>query len=83
MRPLGGSGEDRRRARAATPDELANLGVDTWAQALLAWALADERIDCVIPATKRPARARENARAGSIPRLDDEQRALVERIAAS
>jgi diketogulonate reductase-like aldo/keto reductase len=81
MRPLGGSGEEHRRRRALSDGERAALGVETWAQALLKWALADERIDCVIPATSRPERARENAAAGDGARFSREQRALVERMA--
>jgi diketogulonate reductase-like aldo/keto reductase len=81
MRPLGGSGADHRRRIGPSREELAALGVETWAQALLAWALADERIDAVIPATRRPERAAENARAGFLPPLAPEQRALVEGIA--
>lgn len=81
MRPLGGSGEDRRRRVELAPEQRAELGVEDWPQALLKWALADERIDCVIPATKTPERARANARAGGGPRLTAEQRALVERLA--
>jgi diketogulonate reductase-like aldo/keto reductase len=79
MRPLGAG---RLVGAHATAEELAALGVETWPQALLKWALSDERVDVVIPATKRPERARENAAAGEPPRLDAEQRALVERIAA-
>ncbi len=79
MVPLG-EGELVRRS---PPSEvLAELGVETWAQALLKWALSDERIDVVIPATRRPEHARENAAAGSPPWYDDEQRKLVERFAA-
>src|SRR5437763_1930568 len=48
MRPLGGSGEDRRRRVELSDEQRAELGVETWAQALLSWALADERIDSVI-----------------------------------
>ena len=59
----------------------AELGVETWAQALLKWSLADERVDAAIPATARPARARENACAGEGARLTSEQRELVELIA--
>lgn len=78
MRPLGGGSLARR---SASPDELAQLGVDTWAQALLKWALADTRVHVLIPATSKPERAAENAAAGSGTALDPEQRALVERIA--
>ncbi len=77
MRPLGGGS----LARLTPSDtELAELGVDTWAQALLKWALADERVNVLIPATSKPERARENAAAGSGPALDDDQRRLVARI---
>jgi diketogulonate reductase-like aldo/keto reductase len=81
MRPLGGSGADLRRRRELSDAERAALGVETWAQALLKWALADERIDSVIPATSRPEHARENAAAGEGQGLSGEQRALVERMA--
>jgi diketogulonate reductase-like aldo/keto reductase len=81
MRPLGGSGEDRRRRVELTDGHKSELGVESWAEALLKWALGDERIDSVIPATKSPERARENARAGEGPRFTPEQRALVERLA--
>lgn len=77
MRPLGGSGESRRRRVELTDAQREELGVETWAQALLSWALADERIDTVIPATSKPERARENAR---VVRFTPEQRALVERL---
>jgi diketogulonate reductase-like aldo/keto reductase len=81
MRPLGGSGESRRRSVELTDEQKAELGVESWAQALLKWTLGDERIDSVIPATKNPERARENARGGEGPRFTAEQRALVERLA--
>jgi diketogulonate reductase-like aldo/keto reductase len=82
MRPLGGSGEDRRRRVELTDAEKERLGVENWAQALLRWALADERVDAVIPATSRPERAVENARAGDAV-LDADQRAYLERLAAA
>ena len=83
MRPLGGSGQDRRRAVSPSPAELAVLGCESWAEALLRWSLADERIDVVIPATSNPARAAANARAGSGPAFAPEQRLLVERLAGA
>jgi diketogulonate reductase-like aldo/keto reductase len=81
MRPLGGSGEGRRRRVELTHDERNELGVASWAEALLRWALADERIDSVIPATKSPERARANAHAAGGAPFTPEQRALVERLA--
>ncbi len=80
MRPLGGSGSGLA-GRSVPGEALRELGVETWAQALLRWALADDRVDLVIPATRRPERARENAAAGDGPRFDDSQRRLVERLA--
>jgi diketogulonate reductase-like aldo/keto reductase len=79
MRPLG-AGTLVRRTPA--PSALAELGVETWPQALLKWALSDERVDLVIPATRDPAHARSNADAGTPPWFDGEQRRLVERLAA-
>jgi diketogulonate reductase-like aldo/keto reductase len=81
MRPLGGEGSV---IRSPPPGELAPLqafGIETWEQALLKWALSDERVDLVIPATRVPEHARENAAAGSPPWLGPEERALVERLA--
>jgi diketogulonate reductase-like aldo/keto reductase len=82
MRPLG-SGTLVRRA--PTADQLAPLrdfGVETWAQALLKWVLSDERVDVAIPATSRPERTAENARAGEPPWFGPDERKLVEDLAA-
>jgi len=78
MRPLGQGALTRREP---PPGLLAELGVETWPQALLKWALSDERVDVVIPATKQPGRARENAAAGEGPWFGPEERALVARLA--
>jgi diketogulonate reductase-like aldo/keto reductase len=81
MRPLG----DKSRLPNPPPaEELAPLrefGVETWAQALVKWALSDERIAAVIPATRNPDHARENAAAGTPPWLGPDERKLVERLA--
>jgi diketogulonate reductase-like aldo/keto reductase len=81
MRPLG----DKSRLRSPPPPEaltpLRELGISTWPQALIKWALSDERVDVVIPATRDPDHVRENAAAGNPPWLGEEERDLVERLA--
>jgi diketogulonate reductase-like aldo/keto reductase len=79
MRPLG---EGALVGREPPADVLQELGVETWPEALLKWALSDERVDVVIPATRRAEHARANAAAGAPPWFDAEQRQLVERFAA-
>jgi diketogulonate reductase-like aldo/keto reductase len=79
MRPLG----EGSLLRHSPPTEvLEELGVETWPQALLKWALSDQRVDVAIPATTSPDHARANAAAGEPPWFDAEQRELVERFAA-
>jgi diketogulonate reductase-like aldo/keto reductase len=78
MRPLA---EGSLVRRTVDPAALRELGVETWVQALLKWVLSDERVDLAIPATRRPERAAENARAGEPPWFDAEERKLVERLA--
>ena len=84
MRPLGSRSRRLlgREPAARELEPLRELGVETWAQALLKWALSDGRVDLVIPATRRPERAGENAAAGEPPWLGPEERRLVERLAA-
>ncbi|MDQ3668705.1 MAG: aldo/keto reductase [Actinomycetota bacterium] len=80
MRPLGGEGA--LLAPKALKD-LERLGIETWAQALLKWALSDERIHVVIPATSNPEHARQNARAGSPPWFGPDERRHVEELVVS
>jgi diketogulonate reductase-like aldo/keto reductase len=83
MRPLG---EGELLDDPPDPDELdplAEFGIETWAQALLKWALSDERIDVVIPGTRNPLHAAENALAGSPPWLGSDERRLVEQLAGA
>jgi diketogulonate reductase-like aldo/keto reductase len=82
MVPLGSG---RLVARAPSPaqlDPLRPFGIETWAQALLKWTLSDQRVDVVLPATKRPERVRENAKAGDPPWFGVEERRYVERLAS-
>jgi aryl-alcohol dehydrogenase-like predicted oxidoreductase len=77
MEPLGvGRYVNQLRKR---PDlaPLAGHGIQTWAQALLAWVLGDPRVSVAIPATSRPERIAENALAGSIGRLPQELRDYI------
>jgi aryl-alcohol dehydrogenase-like predicted oxidoreductase len=78
MRPFA-EGELLRRS-PSDPAVLRELGVQTWAQALLKWTLSEPRVHVAIPATSSPAHALENAAAGEPPCLDEEQRRLVERV---
>jgi aryl-alcohol dehydrogenase-like predicted oxidoreductase len=67
-----------RRPSAA---QLKELGVETWAQAVLKWIASDVRVSTVLTATKDLGHVRENASAGSPPVFTPDQRALVVRIA--
>jgi aryl-alcohol dehydrogenase-like predicted oxidoreductase len=78
MRPLGGEGSVIAPPPAR---ELERLEVDTWAEALLRWGLADERIHVVIPATSNPDHVRDNAVAGERRRLEPDLREAIGRLA--
>jgi aryl-alcohol dehydrogenase-like predicted oxidoreductase len=60
---------------------LKELGVRTWAQAVLKWIASDPRVSTVLTATHRVERAQENAAGGEPPFFTPEQRDLVVRIA--
>jgi diketogulonate reductase-like aldo/keto reductase len=81
MRPLGDKSRLPNPPLAEALAPLRDFGVSSWPQALLKWALSNERIDAVIPATRNPEHARENASAGAPPWLGPEERKLVERLA--
>ena len=63
------------------PEPLREFGVETWAQALPKFVLSDKRVSCAIPATSKPERALENARAGDPPFFGEEEREYVTRLA--
>jgi aryl-alcohol dehydrogenase-like predicted oxidoreductase len=77
MRPLG----EGSLLPGPDPRELGPLGLRSWPEALLKWALSDVRVHVVVPATRNPKHARDNAMAGAEPRLDYEVRAAVARTA--
>ncbi len=81
--PLGVGSLVRRAPAERELAPLREFGIETWAQALLKWALSDERVDAVIPGTKDAAHARENARAGSPPWFEPDERRLVESLAGA
>jgi diketogulonate reductase-like aldo/keto reductase len=81
MRPFGEGGLLWDPPDASELEPLREFGVETWAQALLKWIFSDERVTVAIPATSKPERMTENARAGEPPFLGPEERALVERLA--
>jgi diketogulonate reductase-like aldo/keto reductase len=83
MRPLAEGALMRRVVQAHELEPLRPFGVETWAQALLKWALSDPRIDVVIPATTSPDHARSNAQAGSPPWFGPDERSLVEELATA
>jgi aryl-alcohol dehydrogenase-like predicted oxidoreductase len=77
MRPLG----ERELLPGPNRERLDPLGVESWAQALIKWCLSDARVTAVIPATRSPEHARDNARAGRPPWFGPEERKLVEELA--
>ena len=83
MRPLGKGQLLRREPDPRELEPLRDFGVATLAQALLKWALSDDRVDVVIPATRNPRHAAENATAGTTPWFGPDERRLVERLAAA
>jgi diketogulonate reductase-like aldo/keto reductase len=78
MRPLGGAGSE---IPAPHERELEGLGVESWAEALLRWSLADPRVSVVIPATRDPGHMRGNLRAGEGHPLDPAARERIGRLA--
>jgi aryl-alcohol dehydrogenase-like predicted oxidoreductase len=77
MRPFANADLLRTEVPAGELDSLVDTGIRTVAQALLAWAISHPAITAAIPATSRPSRAAENAAAGEMAPLDDDQRARI------
>ena len=77
MSPL----QDGILERRPSDGEMKELGVETWAQAVLKWIASDRRVTTVLTATQRVEHVVENARGGAPPFFDRDQRELVVRIA--
>jgi aryl-alcohol dehydrogenase-like predicted oxidoreductase len=67
--------------RRPSPAQLNELGVESWAQAVLKWVASDTRVSTVLTATSESGHIRENAEAGEPPFFNEDQRELVVRIA--
>jgi len=81
MMPLGSGRLIEHPPRDEELAPLADFGVHNWAQVLLKWALSDERIHVVIPATSSVDHMRDNAAAGSPPWFGGDERLYVRRLA--
>jgi diketogulonate reductase-like aldo/keto reductase len=60
---------------------LRDYGINTWAQALLAWVISDRRVSSAIPTTSRPERIQENAQAADAANLPQSFRGYIQREA--
>ncbi len=78
-RPFGGGGLLGRLRKQPLPGWAGEIGVTSWAQALLKFVLGHPAVTCVIPGTGKPAHMSDNAAAGTgeLPDL-----AMRERMAA-
>ena len=66
----------------ALPPWAAEVGISSWAQAFLRFALSEPAVTCVIPATGKPDRQTDNLKAGHGPRLNAAQRqSLIDLVA--
>ena len=56
---------------------LGSYGINTWAQALLAWVISDTRVSSAIPTTSRPERIQENTQAAEAAALPQQLRDYI------
>jgi diketogulonate reductase-like aldo/keto reductase len=72
--PFGGGGLLRDLANVPLPQWAADIGCDSWAQALLKYVLGHAAVTCVIPGTSKPRHMADNCRAGTGVLPDDAMR---------
>ena len=77
MEPLGQGRYLRQLRRQPNMEPLGEFGINSWAQALLAWVVSDRRVSVAIPATSCPERIIENAQAGDAGHLPQEFRNYI------
>jgi aryl-alcohol dehydrogenase-like predicted oxidoreductase len=80
MRPFGEGSLMRRIPSELELEPLRAFGAMSWAQALLKWILSDPRCHVAIPATSKPERMSENAKAGEPPWFGPDERAYIARL---
>ncbi len=80
MQPLGTGELLRTSPPHDLMEKLRPKGVNTWAQVLEKWVLSDPRVDVILPATERPGRPTENAKAGEPPWFDPDEREAIAKI---
>ncbi len=66
MRPLGHGLLIERLFETPNISPLREFGIETWGQALMAWLISNPTVTCIIPATTKPSRIKENAAVGNI-----------------
>lgn len=76
-RPFQGGALTRRLRNAPLPEALREIGVETWAQAILKYILFEPAVTVAIPATTRVAHLRENKAAARGPLPDTALRAQI------
>jgi aryl-alcohol dehydrogenase-like predicted oxidoreductase len=81
MRPFAAGGLVTRAPPAAALAPLAEFGVTTWPEALIKYGLSHPATSVSIPATSKPDRMTENARAGDGPWFGPAEKALIQRLA--
>ena len=79
-RPLGAGALAQKLRREPLPGWADDVGCTTWPQLALKFIVAHPAVTCAIPATRRPAHARDNAAAGTGALPDESMRTALAEI---